>query len=125
MVARFRGFSTADRVKPPYTLRDLDLVKQDLLNVFYTRKGERVMRPEYGTIIWDLLMDPSDSSTEKEIRQDVARIVDADPRVEALAVDVFIMDHVVRVEISLNYVLLNTQDILYLEYIDDIKGTEF
>lgn len=125
MVARFRGFSTADRVKPPYTLRDLDLVKQDLLNVFYTRKGERVMRPEYGTIIWDLLMDPSDSSTEKEIRQDISRIVNADPRVEALGVDIFIMDHVIRIEISLNYVLLNTQDILYLEYIDDIKGTEF
>jgi phage baseplate assembly protein W len=83
------------------------------------------MRPEYGTIIWDLLMDPSDPSTEKEIRQDISRIVNADPRVEALGVDIFIMDHVIRVEISLNYVLLNTQDILYLEYIDDIKGTEF
>ena len=125
MVARFRGFSTADRVRPPYTLRDLDLVKQDLLNVLYTRKGERAMRPDYGTIIWDLLMNPRDASTEKDIRQDIEKIVRADPRVEMIDIEVFMMDHVIRVEVSLNYVLLNTEDVLYLEYIDDIQGTEF
>ena len=125
MVARFRGFSTADRVRPPYTLRDLDLVKQDLLNVLYTRKGERAMRPDYGTIIWDLLMNPRDASTEKDIRQDIEKIVRADPRVEMIDMEVFMMDHVIRVEVSLNYVLLNTEDVLYLEYIDDIQGTEF
>ena len=125
MVARFRGFSTADRVRPPYTLRDLDLVKQDLLNVLYTRKGERAMRPEYGTIIWDLLMNPRDASTEQDIRQDIEKIVRSDPRVEIIDMQIFMMDHVIRVEVSLNYVLLNTEDVLYLEYIDDIQGTEF
>ena len=83
------------------------------------------MRPDYGTIIWDLLMNPRDASTEKDIRQDIEKIVRADPRVEMIDIEVFMMDHVIRVEVSLNYVLLNTEDVLYLEYIDDIQGTEF
>jgi len=122
MVAKFRGFNTVDRIRAPYTLEGADLVKRDLLNTFYTKKGERVMRPEYGSIIWDLLMNPDDTATEKEIRDDVIRIVDADPRVEHLYTTVIYMDHTIRIEINLKYVLLNNEDILYLEYNREIEG---
>ena len=122
MVAKFRGFSTVDRIRAPYTLEGADLVKRDLLNTFYTKKGERVMRPEYGSIIWDLLMNPDDTATEKEIRDDVIRIIDADPRVEHLYTTVIYMDHTIRIEINLKYVLLNNEDILYLEYNREIEG---
>jgi len=54
MATIFKGFSTVNKVKAPYTLTDMALVKQDLLNEFNTRKGERVMRPNFGSIIWDL-----------------------------------------------------------------------
>ena len=122
MVAKFRGFSTVDRIRAPYTLEGADLVKRDLLNTFYTKKGERAMRPEYGSIIWDLLMNPDDTATEKEIRDDVLRIIDADPRVEHLYTTVIYMDHTIRIEINLKYVLLNNEDILYLEYTREIEG---
>ena len=122
MVAKFRGFSTIDRIRAPYTLEGQDLVKRDLLNTFYTKKGERVMRPEYGSIIWDLLMNPDDISTEKEIREDVIRIVAGDPRVEHLYTTVVYMDHTIRIEINLKFVLLNNSDILYLEYNREIEG---
>ena len=122
MVAKFRGFNTVDRIRAPYTLEGQDLVKRDLLNTFYTRKGERVMRPEYGSIIWDLLMNPDDTATEKEIRDDVLRIIDADPRVDHLRTTIIYMDHTIRLEIDLKYVLLNDSDILYLEYIREIEG---
>ena len=122
MVAKFRGFSTVDRIRAPYTLDGRDLVKRDLLNVFYTKKGERVMRPEYGSIIWDLLMNPDDTATEKEIREDVLRIIDGDPRVDHLNTTIIYMDHTIRLEIDLKYVLLNDSDILYLEYTREIEG---
>ena len=122
MVATFRGFSTVDRIRAPYTLDGRDLVKRDLLNTFYTKKGERVMRPEYGSIIWDLLMNPDDTATEKEIREDVIRIIDADPRVDHLRTTIIYMDHTIRLEIDLKYVLLNDSDILYLEYTREIEG---
>jgi phage baseplate assembly protein W len=122
MVAKFRGFSTIDRIRAPYTLEGQDLVKRDLLNTFYTKKGERVMRPEYGSIIWDLLMNPDDTATEREMRDDVIRIIDADPRVEHLSTTIIQMDHTIRLEINLRYVLLNNEDILYLEYVKEIEG---
>lgn len=122
MVAKFRGFSTVDKIRAPYTLEGRDLVKRDLLNTFYTKKGERVMRPEYGSIIWDLLMNPDDTATEKEIRDDVLRVIDGDPRVDHLNTTIIYMDHTIRLEIDLKYVLLNDSDILYLEYSKEIEG---
>ena len=44
-MAKFLGLNTVDRVRAPFTLVDSDLVKRDLMNEFYTKKGERVMRP--------------------------------------------------------------------------------
>ena len=122
MVAKFRGFNTIDKIRAPYTLEGQDLVKRDLLNTFYTKKGERVMRPEYGSIIWDLLMNPDDTATEKEIRDDVLRVIDGDPRVDHLNTTIIYMDHTIRLEIDLKYVLLNDSDILYLEYSKEIEG---
>ena len=52
--ATYKGFSTVAGVKSNQ-LYDLDIIKQDLINHFYTRKGERVMNPDFGSIIWDLL----------------------------------------------------------------------
>ena len=122
MVAKFKGFSTVDRVRASYTLEGRDLVKRDLLNTFYTKKGERLMRPNYGSVIWDLLMNPDDTATEKEIRDDVERIIESDPRVELLDTFIIYMDHTIRIEINLKYVLLNDSDTLYLEYTRDIEG---
>ena len=58
MAVLFKGFSTVDKNRAPYTLTDTNLIKRDLLNHFYTKKGERVMRPNFGSIIWDMLMEP-------------------------------------------------------------------
>ncbi len=122
MVAKFKGFNTIDRIRAPYTLEGKDLVKRDLLNIFYTKKGERLMRPEFGSVIWDLLMNPDDKATEKEIRDDVESIIDSDPRVDHLKTTIIFMDHTIRIEIDLKYVLLNDSDILYLEYSRETEG---
>lgn len=116
MATLFRGFSTVDKVKAPFGLTDIELVKRDLLNEFYTRKGERVMRPNFGSIIWDLLMNPEDTFTVDEIREDIERIIAKEDRVELIDVSIFTADHSVRAEVELNYVILNSRDTLYLEF---------
>lgn len=116
MATLFKGFSTVDKVKAPFGLSDIELVKRDLLNEFYTRKGERVMRPNFGSIIWDLLMNPEDSFTVDEIRDDIERIVAKEQRVQLLDVNIFTSDHSVRAEVELNYVILNSKDTLFLEF---------
>jgi phage baseplate assembly protein W len=115
-MAQFRGFSTQDRVNAPYTLEDADIVKQDLLNEIFTRKGERVMRPNYGSIIWDMLMDPNTPDLRNTITQDMQRIVDRDPRVEIIDIQVLVLDHTIRVEMRLSFQDLDNEDILYLNF---------
>jgi hypothetical protein len=81
---RFKGFSTAGKSYGNFKLYDVELVKRDLLNELYTRKGERLMSPEFGSIIWDLLFDPLLAEVVDAIREDCLRIVKKDPRLELL-----------------------------------------
>jgi len=112
----FRGFTTIGRNRAPYTINDSELIKRDLLNEFYTKLGERVMRPNFGSIIWDLLMDPSTAELDQLIKDDVAKIIDRDPRVRELKTVVVVLDQTIRVEIDLLFVYLESTDKLYLEY---------
>ena len=116
MATLFKGFSTVDKVKAPYSLTDIELVKRDLLNEFYTRKGERLMRPEFGSIVWDLLMNPEDSFTTDEIREDIERIIAKEQRVQLIDISIFTLDHSIRAEVELQYVVLNSKDTLFLEF---------
>lgn len=76
----FQGFSTKTNQFIPERLYDLDLAKQDLLNEIYTRKGERVMEPGFGSIVWEMLFDPMSEQAHEDIRIDMVKIVRRDPR---------------------------------------------
>lgn len=117
MAILFKGFSTADKIRAPYTLVNEDLVKQDLMNQFYTRKGERVMRPEYGTIIYDLLMEPNIPEVEEIVKEDIERIIDSDPRVKLSDINILVGDHSIRAEVKVDFVMLDSTETLYLDYV--------
>jgi phage baseplate assembly protein W len=116
MAALFKGFSTVNRTRAPFSLVNEELVKQDLMNEFNTRKGERVMRPNFGSIVHSLLFDPEDPTTEETIKEDIARIVDKDPRVSLLQTTLYITDHTIRAEVGIRFLVLNSEDTLYLEF---------
>lgn len=82
----YRGYSSVANKEIDTSLFDMELVKQDLLNHFNTRIGERVNRPRFGSIIWDLMFNPGDARTEALIVQDAERIIGSDPRVKALEI---------------------------------------
>ena len=52
----YKGFSSANSVDN-FKLYDIDLVKQDIINHFYIRKGEKLENPNFGTIIWDMIFE--------------------------------------------------------------------
>jgi phage baseplate assembly protein W len=120
-MAKLLGFSTVDKVKAPYTLVGKHAVVQDLLNEFYCRKGERVMRPNYGSIIWDLVMDPASDETEQLVREDISRILAKDPRVKELEVQVIMYEHGIRADVKISIQAFgNAIETLYLDYVNDI-----
>jgi phage baseplate assembly protein W len=117
MAAKFIGVSTVGRSKAPFTLTDADLVKQDLLNAFSIRRGEMMGKVDYGTIIHDIMMDPLDDYSKALILEDVERIIAEEPRVQRTGgINLTDYENGIRIEISLYFVLLDTEDLLYLDF---------
>ena len=112
----YKGFSTVNKIRAPYTLTDAELVKTDLLNELNTRQGERVMRPTFGTRIFDILMNPLDELVVQEVEDDVIRIVNKDPRVELQTVKTDVLDHTIRCAVQLRILPRLSEDELFIEY---------
>ena len=100
---RFVGFSTIGKLPQETRLTDIDLIKRDLLNRLHTRKGERVMLPNYGSIIWDMLFEPLIPATRDMIIQDVTENVQADPRLEVINIRVTDYEHGLVIDVELLY----------------------
>ena len=84
----YKGFSSVDETTAETQLYDFDLIKQDIINHFKTKKGERLMNPEFGSIIWDLLMEPLTDSVRTALKDDVNTICTFDPRVTPIQMDI-------------------------------------
>ena len=112
----YKGFSTVGKVRAPYTLIDGELIKADLLNELYTKRGERLMRPTYGTRIWDILMNPLDQYVVAEIKEDIERIVEKDIRVELTDIFTEVLDHTIRITLHLKFKPYLSEDTLFVEY---------
>jgi phage baseplate assembly protein W len=81
----YKGFSSFEfeRTKS-FKLNDIELVKLDLLNHIFTRRGERVMMPTFGTMIPDMIFEPLDGSTLSTIDDELRMVFNYDPRVELM-----------------------------------------
>lgn len=114
----FTGFASMVSSKKLY---DTDLIKQDLLNHFYTRKGERIMDPEFGTIIWDLLFELKTETTVSEIESDVIRIIATDRRVRLDQLEIIEQEHGYLVYCLLYFNELDIVDEFRVEFNQRIK----
>lgn len=105
---QFVGFSTASVNQNGWTLYDVELIKQDIMNEFMTRQGERPMLPTYGSIIWNLLFEPLTESLKDEVLSDAKRIIRKDPRVSWQSAIVTESQNGLRIDIDLHFVPFDT-----------------
>lgn len=112
----YKGFSTIAGVTDSFSLYDLQLIKQDLLNHFHIRLGERLERPEFGTIIWDLLFEPLTDDLKNLIAQNVTAIVNYDPRIKAEQIVVTSYESGIQIECVLVYYPYNIQEAIQLRF---------
>lgn len=84
-MALYKGWSSFEyeRVKT-FNLNDIELVKMDILNHIFTRYGERVMMPNFGSIVPDITFEPLDEETVETVQEEISAVVNFDPRVELL-----------------------------------------
>lgn len=121
-MAMYNGFSTLTNSKK-FRLTDFNLVKQDLQNHFNIRKGEKLMNPEFGTIIWDMIFEPLTDETKNLIVQDIKKIVAADPRLAAQNVIITQFDRGIQIELELIYLTTNQVDKLTIQF-DQANNTK-
>lgn len=86
-IGLYKGFSMFEfQSRKSFKLRDIELVKMDLLNHIFTRKGERIMMPNFGTSIQDLLFEPMTSEVVDTAAEEVIRVIAYDPRVDLVSI---------------------------------------
>ena len=115
----YKGFSTVSNLENS-KIFDAELVKQDLLNTFNTRKGERVMNPEFGTIIWDLIYEPLTENLKYELEADIREILTSDSRVSVIGVQVAEKEFGILLEITMRYAESNQTETLQLQFDKEI-----
>ena len=115
----YKGFSTADPNNRGSKLYDFFIIKQDLLNHFNTRKGQRLMNPKFGTIIWDTLMEPLTTDVKNLLTKDIQEICNSDIRVYPTQIQVNEFERGFLIEISL--VMRETNESSNLKLIFDQK----
>lgn len=111
----YRGFSTLVN-KKKYTLTDYALARQDLINYFNIKKGQKLMQPSFGTIIWDQLFEPLNETTQEIITSDIKRIAGYDPRLAVNQVNVTQVTNGLQVQISLTYIPTDQTDTIMLNF---------
>ena len=116
----YKGFSTYNRVRK-FNLTDFELIKQDVFNHFSIKKGEKLMNPKFGSIVWDLIFEPLTEQIKELISQDIKTIIDYDPRVSAEKVVVTEYNQGFQIEIDLKYVLTNQVQTMILRFDRDAK----
>lgn len=111
----YKGFSSRES-KNNFKLYDIDLVKQDLMNHFYIKKGEKLENPDFGTIIWDLLFEPMTEEVKQLITKDVEEIINYDPRIAVQQISIDTTDQGIQISADLIYLPFNITERMTFEF---------
>ena len=112
---RYKGFSS-NETKNNFKLYDIELVKRDLMNHFYIRKGEKLENPNFGTIIWDMLFENFTSEVRRLITEDVEQIINYDPRVSVNSLTIDSTDQGIRIQADVVYLPFNVNERMTFDF---------
>ena len=116
-MATYKGFSTiSDSSQKKFTLTDNGLIKQDLMNALMTRRGSRVMQPNFGCIVWEKLFDNLTATDLNEIGDNITLIVQSDPRLSLQSLDITPGINSITVTLGVQYNINNELDQLILNF---------
>ena len=123
-MATFKGYSSLAGEFSEPALFDKELARRDLLNHFYTRKGERLMAPLYGSVIWDILFEPMTEENQDIIFNDAQRIVGQDPRwkLKEASIRSDTVSQTIYLDMLLTYVPTTSEETLTVAFETNTKG---
>ena len=116
-----RGWSSPTGVATGGELRETsgeEKVRQSILLVLSTRRGERVMRPDFGAGLEDFLHEPISTTTAALVRHRVeTALIVWEPRIDVEAVRVDLADRRLgRLDVTIEYRIRATNTFYNLVY---------
>lgn len=117
----YKGYSTATYMTTgSLSVRDIELVKLDLLTHIFTRRGSRVMMSKYGTSIPELTFDMITEELLDKLYGELKAVFDYDPRVKLieLVVTPYPDINTVVAAAVLQYIEFDVIDVLNIEFND-------
>ena len=115
-VSVYRGYSTIGNTFKGVRVNDQELIKRDLLNHFAIRKGEKLMNPDFGSTINDLLMEPLTEDTKNIVIEEVTNIVNTDPRINAEQITLDEYENGIYVQAVIRYATTNEIETLRINF---------
>ena len=120
-MAVYSGFSTVSSLsQKKFVLVDNDLIKQDLLNAFQTRRGSRLMQPNFGCVAWEKIFETISPTDVEDITNNIQSIVNADPRVTMVSLDVTPSAYNIVATLVLRYTATNQIEQMVISFNSEI-----
>jgi len=117
---QYRGISTVANPNG-FNLYDIQLIKQDIINHFHIRQGEKLSDPKFGTIIWDILFEPFTDDLKQLIIEDITEIINYDPRVSVNSIIVDSYESGIQIDCSLTYLPYSISESMRIKF-DQTNG---
>ena len=112
---QYRGISTVANPRG-FNLYDLEIIKQDIINHFHIRKGEKLENPMFGTVIWDVLFEPFTEDLKELIIQDITEVINYEPRISVETVTVDAYESGLQVDCTLTYIPYSISETMRIKF---------
>jgi len=122
-MATYYGFNTIDQDKK-FRLVDYELVKRDVLNSLMIKQGEKPGNPTYGTSIWNIIFEPQTDDVMRDIKQELQRTIEQDPRVKLDRINVYPEENGVLTELEVTVLPTTEQQRLTLFFNQESQTAE-
>jgi phage baseplate assembly protein W len=113
-MAQYLGFSSVNDSSVDGRLSGVNLVKQDLLNHFLTQPGSVPGRPAFGSRLTLRVGELHTREIRQKIKQDVIDVINYDPRVRLLSLDIDYQTTSIMIRADLEFIELNITDFITL-----------
>lgn len=102
-----------------FKMVDRHLVIQDLINALNIQLGQKVGQPGYGTTIWSYVFEPNTADTQRQIENEIRRVISSDPRIQLNYVRVYPRDNGILVEVEMAVTPFNEASVLSMFFNQD------
>jgi phage baseplate assembly protein W len=105
-----------------YRLLDQPLVLQDFVNALNIPQGQKVGNPAYGTTLWSFIFEPNTTDTKVQLQNEIQRVAAQDPRLIVNAVNSYVQENGILIEVELAIAPFNDPQILSV-FFDNATNT--